>query len=126
MTFRSIGQKEFQTLVEYSILQAPSVHVPKRQKRLRTFSERKPLAKRVSDVEKERKLQIECWKKRVAFACKTGRVIEDTFEQYVELPHALVDKDGLPQKGQKSSITRLIESGYSKACRKITSNVHPT
>ena len=55
MTFRSIGQKEFERFVEYNILQAPSVHVPKRRKRLRTFSERKPLAKRVSDVEKERK-----------------------------------------------------------------------
>ena len=39
----------------------------------------------------------------MAFACKTGRVIENTFEQYVELPRALVDKDGLLQKGQKSN-----------------------
>ena len=126
MTFRSMGQKEFERFVEYNILQAPSVHVPKHRKRLRTFSERKPLAKRVSDVEKERKLQIQCWKKRMAFACKTRTVIENTFEQYVELPRALVDKDGLPQKGQKSSITWLLESRYSKACRNITTNVHPT
>ena len=52
MTFRSIGQEEFERFVEYNILQAPIVHIPKHQKRLRTFSERKPLAKRVSDVEK--------------------------------------------------------------------------
>ena len=105
MTFCSIGQNEFERFVEYNILQPPSV--PKHWKRLCTFSERKALAKRVSDVEK---LQTECCKKRMAFACNTRRVIGNTFQQYTELPHALVDKDGLPQKGQKSSITQLIES----------------
>ena len=69
LTFCSIGQKEC------NILQAPSVQVPKHRKRLCTFSEHKPVAKRVSDVEKERKLQIECWKKRVAFAFKTRKAI---------------------------------------------------
>ena len=63
-------------------MQAPSVHAPKRQKRLRTLSEHKPLAESLR-CGKERKLQIECWKKRVAFACKTGSVIENTFEHYV-------------------------------------------
>ena len=32
----------------------------------------------------------------------------------------------LPQKGQKSSITQLIQTRYSKACKIITTNVHPT
>lgn len=75
LTFCSIGQKEFERFVEYNILQAPGVQVPKCRKRLCTFSECKPVAKRVSDVEKERKIQIECWKKRVVFACKTGKSI---------------------------------------------------
>ena len=34
--------------------------------------------------------------------------------------------DKLPQKGQKSSITQLIQTRYSKACEIITTNVHPT
>ena len=95
-----------------------------RRKRLHTFSESKPcaVAKRVPDVEKERKLQIECWKKRVAFACKTRKAIKNSFEQYIELPRALVEKDGLPQKRQKSSKAQLIETRYSN----ITTNVHPT
>ena len=90
LTFCSIGQKEFERFVEYNILQAPGVQVPKCRKRLYTFSECKPVAKRVSDVEKERKIQIECWKKRVAFACKTGKSIQNSFKQCIELQEPLL------------------------------------
>ena len=57
---------------------------------------------------------------------KARKAWENSFEQYSELPRALVDKDGLPQKGQKSSIIWLIETRYSKPSKNITTNVHPT
>ena len=72
MTFRELGTRDFEARVEYDIIRNPSVNPPKRQKRLLTFTERKSRRKKVSDVERERKLQIECWKKRIEFTSKTG------------------------------------------------------
>ena len=78
MNFRQIGQAGFEHRVNYFILRTPSVKVPKRQKRLLTFTERKSRRKKVSDIEKERKLQIECWKKRVLYATSTGTDIQSS------------------------------------------------
>ena len=63
MKFREIGQTEFESRVEYNFLRNPSVKPPKRRKRLLTFTERRSRRKKVSEIERERKLQIECWKK---------------------------------------------------------------
>lgn len=62
-TFRAIGQQDFETTVEYNILRISSTKPPKLQKKLLTFTKRKSRSKKVSDIEKERKLQVECWKK---------------------------------------------------------------
>ena len=60
MNFRHIGQTEYECRVQYFILHTPSIKTPKHLKRLLTFTERKSRCKKVSDIEKERKLQIEC------------------------------------------------------------------
>ena len=99
MNFRQIGQAGFEHRVNYFILRTPSVKVPKRQKRLLTFTERKSRRKKVSDIEKERKLQIECWKKRVLYATSTGTNIQNAYEQCIVLPRAIATSDGQPMKG---------------------------
>ena len=63
VNFRDIGQEEFENRVNYYTLKNPSVQAPRTRKHLLTFSERKTTSKKVSDVEKERRLQLECWKK---------------------------------------------------------------
>ena len=80
MNFREVGQREFASRVEYYILRNPSVKPPNRRKRLLTFTDRKSRQKKVSDIERERKLQIECWKKRVAFASSTGTQIMNAYQ----------------------------------------------
>ena len=80
MNFRHIGQTEYERRVQYFILRTPSIKTPKRLKRLLTFTERKSRRKKVSDIEKERKLQIECWKKRVAYATSTGAQMDTAYE----------------------------------------------
>ena len=50
LTFRSVGKREFETRVEYDILQNASVKPPKHQNRLLTFTERKSKRKKVSDI----------------------------------------------------------------------------
>ena len=54
------------------MIQKTSVKPPKHRKRLLTFTEKLSRRKKVSAIEKERKLQIECWKKRVAFSTAIG------------------------------------------------------
>ena len=112
---RDIGQREFELLIECYILRNPSVKVPNRRKRLLTFTERKSNKRKVSDIEKERKLQIECWKKRIAFSTATGQTIDKMYEQCIELPRALCTSDGEPNKGTKAVTTTMYHKRYEQA-----------
>ena len=88
----------------------PSVKPPKNRKRLLTFTDKISRRKKVSAVEKERKLQIECWKKRVAFSTFTGAVqMQDMYKQIIELTRALATTDGKPTRGTKCSTTNCLE-----------------
>lgn len=68
LTFCSLGQKEFETCVQYNVLGKPSTAATLRKKRLFTFSE--PKVRKILDVEKEYKLQMECLKKRWSMLAK--------------------------------------------------------
>lgn len=111
LNFRDIGQTEFEIRVEYYTLHNPSVKPPKHRKRLLTFTERRSKRKKVTDihVEKERKLKIECWKNRVAFANSTGTEIGNMYQQCVELPRAIATTTGQPVKGTKANSTKAYE-----------------
>ena len=93
----------------------PSVKPPNRQKHLLTFTDRKSRQKKVSDIERERKLQIECWKKRVAFASSTGTQIMNAYQQCIELPRAIATSDGHPVKGTKANSIKVYEKRYEHA-----------
>ena len=115
MGFRKIGQTEFESRVEYYTLRNPSVMPPKHRKRLLTFTERKSRRRKVSEIERERKLQIECWKKRVAFATSTGTQISNLYQQCLELPRAIATSTGQPVKGTKANTTKAYEKRYEHA-----------
>lgn len=66
-------------------------------------------------MEKERKLQIECWKKRIAFSTATGLEMQGMYEQCIELPRAIATTDGTPTKGTKSTITNCLEKRYQQS-----------
>ena len=112
MNFREIGQSEFERRVEYYILRNPSVKPPKRRKRWLTFTERKSRQKKVSEIERERKIQIECWKKRVAYATRTGTQLDKVYEQCIELPRAIATSDGQLMKGTKANTTHVYNKRY--------------
>ena len=84
-----------------------SMKPPNRRKRLLTFTDRKSKQKKVSDIERERKLQIECWKKRIAFTSSTGTQIMNAYQQCIELPRAIATSDGLPVKCTKVNSTKV-------------------
>ena len=115
MKFRGIGQTEYESRVDYYILRTPSVQPPKHRKSLLTFSEKKTRQKKGSQVEKERKLQLECWEKRVSFSVTTGIQDPMNFQQCIELPRAIATTDGKPVKGAKSNTTKWFEHRYEKA-----------
>ena len=126
MNFRDIGQAEFERRVQYYVLRTPSVKTPKRQKRLLTFTERKSKRKKVSHIEKERKLQIECWKKRVAYVTSTGTHMDTAYEQCIELPRALATSDGHPIKGTKANTTKVFDKRYENVTPPIIRTAIPT
>ena len=107
MNFRSIGQDEYEQTTKYYIFRNPSVRPPKHRKQLLTFTERKSRRRKVTDIEKERKLQIECWKKSVAFAEYTGTAALRGYQQCIELPRAIASTDGNPTKGSKANTTSV-------------------
>lgn len=125
MNFRNIGQAEFESSIEYHILRTPSVKLPKHRKNLLTFTERRSRRKKVSQVERERKIQIECWKKRVAFANNTGSHVQSTYQQCIELPRALATSDGSPTKGTKANSTKVYEKRYESVSPPIISTSLP-
>lgn len=111
--FRAVGQTEFRSRIEYYILRKPSTNPPKRGKCLLTFTERKSHKKKVTDIERERRLQIECWKKRVTFASTTGTSVPKGYQQFIELPRAIATSSGEQMKGTKANSTKVYEKRYA-------------
>lgn len=93
LNFRKLGESEYKRQIDYFILRSPSVKPPKHRKSLLTFSEKKTRQKKSSAIEKKRRLQIECWKKRVAYATSTGMQASTAYEQCLELPRALANPE---------------------------------
>ena len=79
----------------------------------------------MTDIERERKLQIECWKKRVAFATNTGTHMNNEYEQCIELPRAIATSDGHLVKGTKSNMTKVLKKRYKVAIPPITTTLLP-
>lgn len=123
MNFKEIGPGEYDRRVEYYILRTPSNNPPKHRKNLLTFTEKKARKKKGSEIERERKLQIECWKKRVAFATSSGQQVSTAFEQCLELPRAIAQPDGTPANGAKSNTTKAFQKRYEQATPPIISTM---
>ena len=102
MQFRDIGQREFERHVGYYVLKQPSVHPPQRKKRLLTLT-KKVKSRQVLQLEKDRRVVQKCLHKKLKWSKQTGKPVEKIAEQYVPIPLALADSNGMPIKGQKSS-----------------------
>ena len=66
LTFREIGQAEFEADVKHRILHMPSTNAPRRQKRLQTFSTTKATKRKPKKLDQENKLIQMCMKKQLA------------------------------------------------------------
>ena len=75
-------------------------------------------------MERERKLQLEVWKKRVSFAVTTGFQDNISYQQCIELPRAIATPDGKPIKGAKAKITKVYKKRYENATPKYLERLH--
>ena len=126
LNFRAIGQKEFLLRTAYFTLKVPSVKAPNRRRRLQTFSEKKTINKKISQLEKDRRLILTAMKKKMQYSKKTGTPIERPGEQLLEYPLSLCDNEGNPRKGQKSYSTHTLETRYKEASLPVFTNSLPT
>lgn len=125
LKFRSIGQQEFLLRIQYYILKEPSVQAPNRKRRLQTFSEKRVTRQKVSQLERDRKLILQCMRKKMRWSKLTGQPIERLGEQLLETPLALADHQGNPNKGQKAYMTKALETRYKSYSFPITTTQLP-
>ena len=124
MQFRDIGLREFERHVGYYVLKQLSVHPPQRKKRLLTLT-KKVKSRQVLQLEKDRRLVQKCLHIKLKWSKQTGKPVEKIAEQYVPIPLALADSNGMPIKGQKSNVTKALKSRYKDAKPKVFSNSLP-
>ena len=117
LNLRSKGQNDFETNVTYTFLVESSVRPRLKRKSVHTFSEAKVTKKRLSNAEKEKKMISLCLKKRLK---AKNYDTSGQCEQYIELPRAIADSNGMPHKGDKSNARRFLEKKVQlKECRNV-------
>ena len=112
LNFWEIGQRHFETYVKYYILQQPSAQVPQRLNKLLTFATSKRCSKKMKLIDREKRLMNRCMRRKLAWNAKLGVVTHPSGEQYIELPRAICNPHGIPNKGQKSYATKWLENRY--------------
>ena len=121
--FRVLGQEDFNTFVEYTYLKVSSVKPSTRRHNLKTFSTAK-VGRQVKQLQKEKNLVTKCLKSRLLLAQTREVSVRD--EQYIEIPRAIADENGLPHKGQKSHATSFISRRYEHAILQCYTTMLPT
>ena len=116
LQFREIGQAGYEALISSKLLNIPSTAAPIRRKRLNTFSTSQAEKRRVKQVDKEAKISQRYLKKTVVWLAEhggEGADLETLLGPPSPIPRALMDNEGLPHKGTKSSTTTYIERWYN-------------
>ena len=66
-----------------------------------------------------------CLRKKLKWSKQTGRPIDKIHEQYVPLPLALAESNGMPIKRQKNSTTKALKARYKDASPPVFLNALP-
>ena len=108
------GKNSFEAYVESRILKKTSVkHAVIRKHRLKTFSIKKNLRRRVSNLEKERKLITKCFKRTINVLSQGGSLGSQVM-QYIETPRAICNESNAPVTGRKSVTYSYFEKRYEE------------
>ena len=90
-----------------------------------TFSERKATKRAVSQLKRDQKIVQKCLHKNIKWSKQTGHPIDKISEQFVPIPLALADSNGIPLKGKKSNTTKALKARYKDASPNIFLNELP-
>ena len=114
LNFRSIGQVDFDAYVQNVYLRTGNVKASVKQHRLKTFgaASRTVTRHQLAKLQREKTHVATCLKKRLLYCEATKEKIPH--EQFLELPRAIADSNGIPQKGQKSTSTSFFQTRYGE------------
>jgi hypothetical protein len=115
LNFRTIGQTDFDAYVEHVYLRTGNTKASVKLHRLKTFgtSSRNVTKHQFSKLQAEKKHVTQCLKKRLLH-CELTKTNKIPHEQYLELPRAIADTNGIPHKGQKSATTTFFPKKYGE------------
>jgi hypothetical protein len=104
INFRNIGQNDFDAYVEHVYLRTGNTKASVKLNRLKTFSTtpRNVTKHQYARLQAEKKHVTQCLKKRLLYTQMTKGTLPH--EQYLELPRAIADASGIPQKFYKLSL----------------------
>ncbi len=125
LAFRDIGQSEFDKYIDYYILRKSSIQVSQRKRKLSTFGEVKINKRGFSQLQKDMKLVRTCMQKKLLWSKKSKQPVSSVADQYIPLPLAISDNNGLPRKGQKCYTTTTLETRYKCSSPSIFFNSLP-
>ena len=115
LEFRDIGQRDFKQYVLIHTLHKSSAKSTRATKHhLQTFAKPKLTKQRLSAAERDAQTVALCLRKRL-IAKSLNPESTCTNEQYIELPRAIADANGLPHKSEKKVLKRI----DTKSCHHI-------
>jgi len=112
LSFRKIGVQYLESYINTNILHSPTANADQKCHRLKTFSTSVKEKQRVKQVQREEMLIQLCMRKQIAIATENPN-FKGKVHTFSKMPCALVDKEGIPNKGKKSSITSALSKRYS-------------
>ncbi|CAC5392585.1 unnamed protein product [Mytilus coruscus] len=87
---------------------------PRKRRNLKTFAPIKITIHKQKKEIKDQNTVISCLRKKIAFSKHSGNAVKD-LDQFLQLPRALCDAEGIPEKGQKATAANVFKNIYSDA-----------
>lgn len=118
LNINEIGMSMYDLYIESRLLRKPVTNTTKKRKQLCTFSVSKSQRKRMSDIDREKKLNQRYLKRQLTWLTQHGfheANHELLYGQISTIPRALVDSNGLPFKSNKCITTQCLQKRYALA-----------
>ncbi|CAC5419098.1 unnamed protein product [Mytilus coruscus] len=87
---------------------------PRKRRNLKSFAPIKITIHKQKKEIKDQNTVISCLRKKIAFSKHSGNAVKD-LDQFLQLPRALCDAEGIPEKGQKATAANVFKNIYSDA-----------
>jgi hypothetical protein len=114
MNYRQYGLEDLNNYINCFLIKTSDLTSrppPRRRRNLKTFSGVKLSIYKQKKELQDQKTVISCLRKKIAFSKLTNQPISD-LEQFIQLPRALCDAEGIPEKGQKSWASSVFKKQY--------------